>query len=151
MGRYWVSQEGSRWTPWQLILVLAAKPWESPALLHSTTYHERGGRSFWNIRVSIFILRSIDRFLVNCKSLWPVFVTGYLEKQLGLLTLRLNNWGPGTGLDIRHEDLSMTLLAEVTKNKSKDLVQYGGHSCKIGNMRCTGTLKNQNPQFEEKK
>ena len=26
-----------------------------------------------------------------------------------------------------------------------------GHSCKIGNMRCPGTLKNQNPQFEEKK
>ena len=50
---------------------------------------------------------------------------GYLEKQLGLLTLRLNNWGPGTGLDIRHEDLSMTLLAEVTNNKPKDLVQYG--------------------------
>ena len=25
-----------------------------------------------------------------------------------------------------------------------------GHSCKIGNMRCPGTLKNQNPQFEEK-
>ena len=51
-------------------------------------------------------------------------MTGYLEKQLGLLTLRLNNWGPGTGLDIRHEDLSMTLLAEQTKNKSKDLAQY---------------------------
>ena len=28
---------------------------------------------------------------------------------------------------------------------------YLGHSCKIGNMRCPGTLKNQNPQFEEKK
>ena len=27
---------------------------------------------------------------------------------------------------------------------------YKGHSCKIGNMRCPGTLKNQNPQFEEK-
>ena len=26
-----------------------------------------------------------------------------------------------------------------------------GHPCKIGNMRCPGTLKNQNPQFEEKK
>ena len=26
-----------------------------------------------------------------------------------------------------------------------------GPSCKIGNMRCPGTLKNQNPQFEEKK
>ena len=26
-----------------------------------------------------------------------------------------------------------------------------GHSCKIGNMRCPGTLKNKNPQFEEKK
>ena len=26
-----------------------------------------------------------------------------------------------------------------------------GHSCKIGNMRCPGTLKNQNPQFEGKK
>ena len=26
-----------------------------------------------------------------------------------------------------------------------------GHSCKMGNMRCPGTLKNQNPQFEEKK
>ena len=28
---------------------------------------------------------------------------------------------------------------------------HKGHSCKIGNMRCPGTLKNQNPQFEEKK
>ena len=27
---------------------------------------------------------------------------------------------------------------------------YMGHSCKIGNMRCPGTLKNQNPQFEGK-
>ena len=26
-----------------------------------------------------------------------------------------------------------------------------GHSCKIGNMRSPGTLKNQNPQFEEEK
>ena len=25
-----------------------------------------------------------------------------------------------------------------------------GHSCKIGNMRCPGTLNNQNPQFGEK-
>ena len=30
-------------------------------------------------------------------------------------------------------------------------MKQGGHSCKIGNMRCPGTLKNQNPQFEEKK
>ena len=30
------------------------------------------------------------------------------------------------------------------------IVQYQGHPCKIGNMRCPGTLKNQNPQFEEK-
>ena len=30
-------------------------------------------------------------------------------------------------------------------------IQLLGHSCKIGNMRCPGTLKNQNPQFEEKK
>ena len=28
---------------------------------------------------------------------------------------------------------------------------FMGDSCKIGNMRCPGTLKNQNPQFEEKK
>ena len=27
-------------------------------------------------------------------------------------------------------------------------VMVEGHSCKIGNMRCPGTLKNQNPQFE---
>ena len=26
-----------------------------------------------------------------------------------------------------------------------------GHSCKIGNMRFPGTLKNQNPHFQEKK
>ena len=32
-----------------------------------------------------------------------------------------------------------------------DGILYMGHSCKIGNMRCPGTLKNQNPQFEEKK
>ena len=31
------------------------------------------------------------------------------------------------------------------------LTEFKGHSCKIGNMRCPGTLKNQNPQFEEKK
>ena len=31
------------------------------------------------------------------------------------------------------------------------LTLHPGHSCKIGNMRCPGTLKNQNPQFEEKK
>ena len=30
-------------------------------------------------------------------------------------------------------------------------IKQVGHSCKIGNMRCPGTLKNQNPQFEEKK
>ena len=34
---------------------------------------------------------------------------------------------------------------------SPKCTQYMGHSCKIGNMRCPGTLKNQNPQFEEKK
>ena len=34
---------------------------------------------------------------------------------------------------------------------SKDTPTLLGHSCKIGNMRCPGTLKNKNPQFEEKK
>ena len=31
------------------------------------------------------------------------------------------------------------------------LLKLKGHSWKIGNIRCPGTLKNQNPQFEEKK
>ena len=41
----------------------------------------------------------------------------------------------------------------VTKNLHviKVWFELQGHSCKIGNMRCPGTLKNQNPQFEEKK
>ena len=48
-----------------------------------------------------FHSKSIDFLLRNCKSRWPVFLTGYLEKQLELLTLRPNNRSPKAGLDMR--------------------------------------------------
>ena len=50
-----------------------------------------------------FIFKSIDFLPRNCKSRWPVFLTGYLEKQLELLTLRPNNWSPKAGLGTRDQ------------------------------------------------
>ena len=44
----------------------------------------------------------------------------------------------------------LLLMQTCIGNWSPSLLQHLGHSCKIGNMRCPGTLKNQNPQFEEK-
>ena len=37
----------------------------------------------------------------------------------------------------------------VVVNTSHSPFDLKGHSCKIGNMRHPGTLKNQNPQFEK--
>ena len=55
-----------------------------------------------------FHFEPIEYFLRNCKSRWPVFLTGYLEKQLEPLTLRPNNWGPKAGLDIRERGRDYT-------------------------------------------
>ena len=43
----------------------------------------------------------------------------------------------------------MSLVSSLTVIQA-NIAMLVGHSCKIGNMRCPGTLKNQNPQFEEK-
>ena len=46
--------------------------------------------------------------------------------------------GKGDGNDVEGQDA----------NHHLQKIVLVGHSCKIGNMRCPGTLKNQNPQFE---
>ena len=101
-----------RWQPpWQLILVLSAKPWESPASSCTTSHERQRGQTkkkahFQNctFMTTYLFFEEIEYFLRNCKSRWPVFLTGYLEKQLELLTLRPNNRSPKAGLDMRDHE-----------------------------------------------
>ena len=81
---------------------------ESPApAFSSTTSHERQRRHFLKYFLFQILLR-------NCKSRWPVFLTGYLEKQLEPLTLRPNNWGPKAGRDMREREGTTNILKQET-------------------------------------
>ena len=55
----------------------------------------------------------------------------------------LPGWMKVGDVDAKHFKID---LVEEEKQKKEQM----GPPCKIGNMRCPGTLKNQNPQFEEK-
>ena len=89
------------WQIWKLH-IWRKKPWESlrpPLPQH--LMRASGRKLFENLWKLYFYFQALLR---NCKSRWPVFLTGYLEKQLEPLTLRPNNWGPKAGLDIRERE-----------------------------------------------
>ena len=95
-------------------------------------------------------------FQTRSKSLYA-FLSKNLKRYRGILN-RKSGPGVGIGENIKYKKHSQSARAGaincskyIDRNSKKYVLIHTGHSCKIGNMRCPGTLKNQNPQFEEKK